>query len=115
MKTFRLFLAVVCGASLTANIATAFTIRSVTFSPADVVPVGTRLDMIVDIVTPSQGTWLYAPTVVSSNSNGIRVDIYPTSGMLTAIGALRETVDLGTPAPGVHQYEVVIHPNFTVN
>jgi hypothetical protein len=115
MKTFRLFLAVVCGASLTANIATAFSIKSVTFSPADVVPAGTRLDMIVDIVTPSQGTWLYAPTAVSSNSNGIRVDIYPTSGMLTAIGVIRETVDLGTPPPGLHQYEVVIHPNFTVN
>lgn len=115
MKTFRLFLAVVCGASLGVYPAKAFTISSVTFSPGDAVPAGTHLAMIVDIVTPSQGTWLWAPTQVSTNSSGIRVDIYPTSGMLTAIGALRENVGLGAPEPGLYHYEVAIHPNYRVN
>ena len=71
--------------------------------------------MTIDITTPSQGTWLYAPTQITSNLAGIRVDVFPTSGPLAAIGSLRETVTLGAFPVGTHHYEVIIHPNFQVN
>src|SRR4029453_14162252 len=50
-----------------------------------------------------------------SNSDGIHVDIYPSSGMLTAIGSLRESVNLGSFPIGTYQYEVVLHPAYEVN
>lgn len=75
----------------------------------------TELRLTINIITPSQGTWLYAPTQISSNAAGLRVDVFPTSGALTAIGSLRETVTLGTFPVGNYNYEVVIHPNFQVN
>jgi hypothetical protein len=102
-------------ASFTANVVHGFSISAVTLSPSNVVPPMTELNMTIDITTPSQGTWLYAPTQISSNTTGLRVDVYPTSGPLTAIGSLRETVSLGVFSPGTHNYEVVIHPNFQVN
>ena len=116
MKATSLALAVTCAvASLTANLASGFSISAVSISPSNVVPAMTELRMTIDIVTPSQGTWLYAPTQISSNAGGLRVDVFPTSGLLTAIGSLRETVTLGVFPAGTHDYEVVIHPNFQVN
>jgi hypothetical protein len=115
MKMYRILLAAVVATSLVTNFARAFSITSVTFSPGDVVPPGTAVEMTVNIVTPSQSEWLYAPTQVSSNANSIRVDVFPTSGMLTAIGFLQETIALGPLAPGRYEYEVVIHPNFEVH
>jgi hypothetical protein len=115
MKTYRVLLAVVMAASLTVNFAKAFSITSVTFSPGDVVPAGTPVEMAVNIVTPSQPTWLYQATEVASNAHSIRIDVFPTSGLLTAIGFLQERIALGPFAPGLYEYEVVIHPNFEVH
>ena len=100
---------------LTANDGKGFSISSVSISPSNVVPPMTELRLTINIITPSQGTWLYAPTQISSNAAGFRADVFPTSGPLTAIGSLRETVTLGAFQPGTYQYEVVIHPNFQVN
>jgi len=116
MKTHPFALAVACAtALLTPHIAGAFSISAVSLSPSNVVPPMTELRLTIDIITPSQGTWLYAPTQISSNAAGLRVDVFPTSGPLTAIGSLRETVTLGTFPVGSCNYEVVIHPNFQVN
>jgi hypothetical protein len=114
-RVARTLLSLSIVAPFTANVAHGFSISAVTLSPSNVVPPMTELRMTIDITTPSQGTWLYAPTQISSNATGLRVDVYPTSGMLTAIGSLRETVTLGVFSPGTHNYEVVIHPNFQVN
>ena len=116
MKTHPFVLAVACAVTLlTANDGKGFSISSVSISPSNVVPPMTELRLTIHIVTPSQGTWLYAPTQISSNAAGFRVDVFPTSGPLTAIGSLRETVTLGTLPTGTYHYEVVIHPNFQVN
>src|SRR4030095_13562018 len=37
------------------------------------------------------------------------------SGILTAIGSLRETVNLGSFPIGTYQYEVVLHPAYEAN
>ena len=68
--------------------------------------------MHIDIITSQSEGALYAPTQVSSNESGIHVDVYPTSGWLTVIGFLRETVVLGTFPVGTYDYEVQIHPYF---
>jgi hypothetical protein len=70
--------------------------------------------MTIDITTPSAGTWLYAPTRVSSDASGIHIDVFPSSGLLPVIGSLRETVTLGAFPVGFYNYEVVIHPEFQV-
>ena len=76
MKARSLFAAAVCAiASSQADVAQAFSISAVTLSPSNVVPPMTELRMTIDIVTPSQGTWLYAPTQISSNATGLH---YPT-------------------------------------
>ena len=113
MKKYWLIL-LVTSASL-ANNAEGFSIQAVTVSPGQYVAPFVQVQLIVDIVTPSMPEFLYAPTQVSSNANGIHVDIYPNSGMITAIGSLRETVTLGTFPVGTYPYEVEIHPAFTVN
>src|SRR5688572_12211529 len=111
MKRTLRFLAITYAiASFAANVARAFSISAVTLSPSNVVPPMTELRMTIDIITPSQAAWLYAPTQISSNASGLRVDVFPTSGALTAIGSLRETVTLGVFPVGTHNYEVVIHP-----
>ena len=116
MKAFSVLLGLAGTiASFHANVALGFSISAVTVSPSNVVSAGVEVQLVVDIVTPGQGTWLYAPSRVSANAGVIRVDIYPASGMLAAIGALRETVTLGVLPAGTHQYEVAIHPNVTVN
>ena len=71
--------------------------------------------MTVEITTPSQPPFLYAPTQVSSNGNGIQIDIYPNSGSLAAIGLLYETITLGTFPVGTYSYDVVLHPAYQVN
>src|SRR6266404_3533394 len=110
MKKLRLFLAVACATGfLPANIAEAFSIESVTLSPGNYVAPWFDVQMTVDITTPSQPAFLYAPTEISSNSDGIHVDIYPSSGTVTALGSLREMVNLGSFPVGTYQYEVVIH------
>lgn len=111
----RFFALVLIAATAGPGVLNAFSIRSVTLSPSNVVEPMIEVQMTVDITTPSQPEWLYAPSTVMSTSSGIRVDIYPTSGALTAIGQLRETVSLGSFPSGTYNYEVVIHPNYTVN
>src|SRR5258706_7590123 len=113
MKKYWFILAVT-SASI-ANNAEAFSIRAVTVSPGQYVAPFVQVQLIVDIVTPGMPEFLYAPTQVSSNANGIHVDIYPSSGILTAIGSLRETVTLGTFPVGTYPYEVEIHPAYEVN
>ena len=98
-----------------ANTAKPFSIQSVTLSPGNYVAPWFDVQVTVDIITPSQPAFLYAQTQVSSNSDGIHIDIYPDSGMLTAIGSLRETVNLGSFPIGTYRYEVVLHPAYEVN
>lgn len=112
MRTDRFFW-VVCSLAgvFAAHAAQAFSITSVTLSPGNSVPVGTTLQMTVNITTPGQPAFLYAPTQVHTDATGIHVDIFPGSGALTAIGYLSETATLGTFPPGTYNYEVILHPN----
>jgi hypothetical protein len=108
MKISRLAFLLVClTASLVTNLAQAFSITSVTLSPGNLVPSTVPLNMMVDIATPGQPPFLYAPTQVSSNASGLHVDIFPDSGPLTVIGSIRETVNLGAFPSGTYNYEVV--------
>src|SRR2546425_12077308 len=115
MKTKCTFLALFFVVGSFANVVKAFSIQAVTVYPGNYVAPFVQVKLLVDIVTPSQPAYLYAPSQVSSNANGmIHVDVFPTSGTLTAIGSLRETVTLGTFPVGTYQYEVVIHPAYEV-
>jgi hypothetical protein len=112
MKTSRVIPSVVWLAAILSTSDThAFSITSVTLSPGNNVPPGAELQMNVNITTPGQPPFLYAPTVAYSDSTGIHIDIFPGSGALTAIGYLRETVALGPFAPGTYNYQVVLHPD----
>jgi hypothetical protein len=112
MRTNRFFW-VVCSlvGVFAAHAAQAFSITSVTLSPGNSVPPGTTLQMTVNITTPGQPAFLYAPTQVHTEATGIHVDIFPGSGALTAIGFLSESVTLGTFPPGIYNYQVVLHPD----
>jgi Calx-beta domain/Bacterial Ig domain len=114
MKTFRFLISIVAALSF-ARGASAFSITAVTPSPGSYVAPFVEVQLIVDIATPGQPAFLYAASQVTTNDTGIHVDIYPDSGMLTAIGSIRETVTLGTFPVGTHPYEVVIHPRQAVN
>src|SRR6266480_2240855 len=116
MKNYRLLLTAACiMGCLAGNVARGFSIRAVTFSPGRQATPSDELEMTVEITTPSQPPFLYAPTQVSSNGNGIQIDIYPNSGSLAAIGLLYETITLGTFPVGTYSYEVVLHPAYQVN
>src|SRR4051812_16020528 len=115
MKTFRLLASLFAAATLTANVASGFSIASVSLSPGNYVAPWYPVQMTVNITTPSMPAFLYAPTQVTSNSSGIHIDIFPESGVMTAIGSLRETVQLGSFPIGTYQYEVVLHPGHEVN
>jgi hypothetical protein len=115
MKTSRLAFSAACaGIALTTNVAQGFSIAAVTFAPSNSVPPGVELQMTVDIITPTMPEWLYAATQVSSNATGLHVDIFPSSGWLTAIGGLQETVPLGKFPAGTYNYEVILHPDYQV-
>src|SRR6478672_3336695 len=115
MKTHCIFLALFSVIGWFEDVAHGFSIQAVTVYPGNYVAPFVEVKLIVDIVTPSQPAYLYAPRQVSSNENGIKVDLFATSGTLTAIGSLRETVTLGTFPVGTYPYEVVIHPAYEVN
>jgi hypothetical protein len=102
--------------SFHAGVAHGFSISAVTISPSNVVPPAAEVSMTIDIETPTQPTWLYADTRVSTNAAGvIGVEVYPASGALDAIGSLREKVTLGVFPPGTHHYQVTIHPDLEVS
>ena len=90
----------------------AFSIANVSLTPPSPIPAGTEIHMTVNIVTPSAPAWLYQATQLSRNGNQIGVDIYPTSGMLTVLDSISETVSLGVLPAGVYDYEVRLHPDF---
>src|SRR5689334_11404388 len=90
------------------NVATAFSIDSVTLSPGNYVAPWFEVQMTVDISTPGTPAFLYQATQVSSNGTGLHVDIYPDSGVQTAIGYIRTQVSLGTFQPGTYPYQVVL-------
>src|SRR2546421_8547737 len=116
MKKFRLVLVFgFLAAVLWANVAKAFSITEVTLLPAAQITPSDQLQMAFQIATPGQPAFLDAPTQVSSNANGIHVDIFPDSGTLAVIGSLYESVTLGTFPPGTYNYEVVLHPPQQVN
>ena len=101
MKKFRLVLVFgFLAAVLWANVAKAFSITEVTLLPAAQITPSDQLQMAFQIATPGQPAFLDAPTQVSSNANGIHVDIFPDSGTLAVIGSLYESVTLGTFPPG---------------
>ncbi|MCI0748577.1 MAG: Ig-like domain-containing protein, partial [Verrucomicrobia subdivision 3 bacterium] len=111
----RFFWLVVCLAAMfPGQFARGFSITAVTLSPSNNIAPGVEVQMTVNIVTPGQPPYLYAATQVYSNATGIHVDIFPSSGPLTAIGNLRETVALGSFGPGTYNYEVVLRldPNY---
>ena len=95
--------------------ARAFSIESVTLTPPSPIPAGEEIQLKVNIITPSAPAWLYQASAVSRNASQIGVDIYPTSGMLTVLDSLSETVSLGTLPAGVYSYEVRLHPDFDVH
>lgn len=107
MKMSRV-LQVVCSFAVVfaAHNAQAFSITSVSLSHRTSV-----VEMTVNITTPGQPAFLYAPTQVYSNATGVHVEIFPNSGALTAIGFLQETVTLGHFPPGTYNYDVVLHPH----
>lgn len=88
----------------------AFSIVGVTLSPTNPIP-GANIVMTVDIATPGQPAWLYQPTTVVRLENQIGVDLYPTSGMLTAIGRISTNVNIGALPSGAYEYEVRLHPD----
>ena len=92
----------------------AFSITSVTLTPASPVPAGSNIVMTVNLTTPGAPAGLYQPTSVSVQGNQLLVDVYPTSGMLTVIGHLSTNVNLGGLPGGTYQYEVRLHPEFPV-
>src|SRR5436190_18265853 len=117
MKTFQLSCVIAWAAmALATNVAQAFSISSVTVSPNNLAPPpGNTMKMTVNITTPSLPAYVYAPSQITSNASGLHVDIFPSSGAITTIGSLRETLQLGQFAPGTYSYEVVIHPDYQVN
>jgi len=93
----------------------AFSIASVTLTPASPVPAGSNIVMTVNITTPGAPPGLYQPTSVSVQGTQLLVDVYPTSGMLTVIGRLSTNINLGVLPGGTYQYEVRLHPEFPVS
>ena len=89
----------------------AFSIVGVTLSPTNPIPSGSNIVMTVDIATPGQPAWLYQPTKVVRSGNQIGVDLYPASGVLTAIGRISTNVNIGILPGGSYQYEVRLHPD----
>src|ERR1051325_10113931 len=114
MRTIPLWLAAIMLAFFQ-NVASPFSINSVTLSPGNYVAPWFPVQMTVDISTPSSPAFLYQATEVTSNATGLHIDIYPDSGLATAIGNLREQITLGTFPPGTYPYEVVLHPRQSVN
>jgi len=117
MRTVRLLLVATILAAfvLLENLASAFSIDSVTLSPGNYVAPWFEVQMTVDISTPGTPALLYQATQVTSNATGLHVDIYPDSGVQTAIGYIRTQVSLGTFQPGTYPYQVVLHPGHEVN
>jgi hypothetical protein len=100
-------------AGLAAGSAAAFSIEGVTFTPrplAATVPV----TMLVYVVTPNVPAELYAPTQVLWTGTHVRVDIYPTCGMLPIIGSITVSAPLGALEVGDYTYEVESHPAWPV-
>ena len=88
----------------------AYSITGVVLSPKSPVPSGSNIVMTVSIVTPGTPAWLHQPTQVTVDGNQIGVDLYPSSGLLTAIGSLSTNVEIGVLPDGNYQYEVRLHP-----
>lgn len=114
-KVFRLALVPLAVLILLPGEACAFSIESVTLTPPSPIPAGTEIHLTVNITTPSAPAWLYQATELSRSGNQIGVDIYPTSGMLTVLDSLSETISLGNLPGGVYNYEVRLHPDFNVS
>ena len=89
----------------------AFSIASVTLTPTNPIPSGSNIVMTVDILTPGSPPWLYQATQVNRQGNQIGVDLYPASGLLTAIGRLSTNVSIGVLPNGQYEYEVRLHPS----
>ncbi|HEX5222173.1 MAG TPA: Calx-beta domain-containing protein [Verrucomicrobiae bacterium] len=89
----------------------AFSIANVTLTPTNPIPSGSNIIMTVDIATPGSPAWLYQPTKVAQSGNQIGVDLYPASGLLTAIGRISTNVSIGVLPAGVYEYEVRLHPD----
>ena len=91
--------------------ASAFSIVGVTLNPTNPIPSGSNIVMTVDIATPGSPAWLYQPTQVAQSGSRIGVDLYPTGGLLTAIGRISTNVNIGVLDTGVYEYEVRLHPD----
>ena len=87
----------------------AYQINSVSVNPAtpsSSAPVALEIDMM----TPNMMAFLSAPTIVQVSGNDIHVNVFVDCGMLTALGSLTETVDLGVLKHGVYNYSVLMTP-----
>src|SRR4051812_3570738 len=117
MRTVHLLIAatLISTFPLLEDVGSAFSITSVTLSPGNYVAPWFDVQMTVDISTPGTPAFLYQGTQVTSNSTGLHVDIYPDSGVMTAIGNIRAQVNLGAFPPGTYPYEVVLHPGHVAN
>jgi hypothetical protein len=96
-------------AGLVAGSAAAFSIEGVTVGPRPLTPSG-PLIMTVCVFTPSAPAGLYSPTQVLRTSNHVRVDIYPTAGILGMIDSINVSAPLGTFEVGDYTYEVQLYP-----
>ncbi len=88
----------------------AYSITGVALSPKSPVPSGSNIVMMVSFATPGSPAWLYQATQVTVEGSQIGVDLYPSSGLLTAIGGLSTNVEIGVLSGGNYQYEVRLHP-----
>lgn len=104
---------VMISAGLAAGSAAAFSIEGVTFSPHPLTS-SAPLTMTVYVLTPSAPAGLYAPTQVLRTNNHVRVDIYPTAGIIGMIDSIYVSAPLGTCEVGDYTYEVQLYPAWPV-
>src|ERR1051325_3823884 len=95
MRTVHLLSAAtaIAAFALLENVASPFSINSVTLSPGNYVAPWFEVQMTVDITTPGMPAFLYKATDVTSDALGLHINIYPDSGILAAFGNIRTQIN----------------------